>query len=329
VGGDWFDAMPLPDGKLGLVLGDVVGKGVSAAASMGQLRNALRAFSVDRLKPSSALARLNRLVDEALDTTFATIAYVVVDPATRVCRFASAGHPPPVLAFPDGRVELVEGGRGLPLGAGEAATYRQEAVELPAGTLLLLYSDGLVERRGHSIDEGLARLCDAVRDAPKDAERLLEHVLDTMVGSEERDDDIALLAARLLVVAPQPLDLRVQRRVESLDLVRDAVRVWLDGTPLGRTEAEDVMLATWEAFANAIEHALDPTGDTVQIRACVDGTTIRVVVEDTGRWAPASDRPDRGLGLRLIESTMSSVDVETSDGGTRITIEKRPAGAAN
>ena len=158
VGGDWFDAIRLQDGQLGLVVGDVVGKGVQAAATMGQLRNGLRAFSLDRMKPSSTLTRLNRLAEEIMDTAFATVVYVVVDGDARVCRYSSAGHPPPLVSFPDRRVEFLEGGRGLPLGAGTDTRYTQEIVELPVGTTLVLYSDGLVERRGESIDVGLERL---------------------------------------------------------------------------------------------------------------------------------------------------------------------------
>ena len=202
VGGDWFDAIPLPDGRLGLVVGDVVGKGVEAAAAMAQLRNGLRAFSLDRLKPASALARLNRLAGESLETTFATLAYAVIDPRKRICRLSSAGHPPPIVAFADGRVELIEGGRGLPLGVAPATRYRQTTVELPLGSILLLYSDGLVERRGHSIDEGLARVSEAVTDGPRHPEQLVEHIVERLVGSTERGDDIALLAFRLLAVAP-------------------------------------------------------------------------------------------------------------------------------
>ena len=204
VGGDWFDAIPLPDGRLGLVVGDVVGKGVQAASTMAQLRNALRAFSLDRMKPSSTIARLNRLAEEVVETAFATIVYAVVDPAAGVCRITSAGHPPMLVAYPDRRVELVEGGRGLPLGAGPDTRYGQAVIELPVGSVLLLYSDGLVERRGRTIDEGLEELKRAAADGPREPEQLVEHILNRMVGEEERGDDIALLAARLLAVAPRP-----------------------------------------------------------------------------------------------------------------------------
>ena len=327
VGGDWFDAFTLPDGRLGLVVGDVVGKGVQAAASMAQLRNAIRAFSVEPLRPSSALARLNRLAEDVLDTSFATLVYMVVDPATRVCRVASAGHPPPVVAFPDGRVQFLEQARGLPLGTGIESKYRQETVELPAGSTLVLYTDGLVERRGRSIDDGLADLRDAVGGAPKDPDRLLEHILEHVVGGGERGDDIALLAARVLTVAPGELDLHVPADLGSMDLVRDAMRAWLQGAPLGRADAEDVVLATWEACANAIEHAVGPTGRTVLVRASLLETRVRVVVKDSGKWAPYSIRPDRGLGLRLIRALSSSVDVVQDAEGTTVTLEKALTGA--
>ena len=328
VGGDWFDAVQLPDGKLGLVVGDVVGKGVQAAATMAQLRNATRAFSLERLKPASVLARLNRLADEMLDTSFATLAYLWLDPVSRICRMSSAGHPPPLVATPDGRVELLEKVRGLPLGTGMQARYRQETVELPAGSVVLLYTDGLVERRGQSIDDGLELLCNEVAFAPKDPDRLLEHILTYVVGSGERGDDIALLAARVLPVAPQPLELHVAGRLESMDVVRDALRAWLVGVDVDRSEGEDVVLATWEACANAIEHAVEPQIDLVAVTATVDDGCIRVVVSDSGRWAPPSTRENRGLGLRLIQSLMTSVDVDESDRGTTVRLEKSFTSAA-
>jgi serine phosphatase RsbU (regulator of sigma subunit)/anti-sigma regulatory factor (Ser/Thr protein kinase) len=327
VGGDWFDAIPLADGRLGLVVGDVVGKGVEAAAAMAQLRNGLRAFTLDRLKPASALARLNRLADESLETTFATLVYAVIDPKTRVCRIASAGHPPPIVAFADGRVELIEGGRGLPLGVAPDTRYKQTTVELPVGSVLLLYSDGLVERRGHSIDEGLTRVREAVGEGPRNPEQLVEHVVERLVGSTERGDDIALLAFRLLAVAPDPLDLRVPSDVEALALVRDSLRVWLEGTTATPADAHDLVLAAWEACANAVEHAHEPAAEHVTLRADLRNGLVRIVVEDSGSWKPPANRSDRGLGLRLMHSLMSSVDIARDDAGTRVTLEKELAGA--
>jgi serine phosphatase RsbU (regulator of sigma subunit)/anti-sigma regulatory factor (Ser/Thr protein kinase) len=322
VGGDWFDAITLPDGRLGLVVGDVVGKGVHAAASMGQLRNALRAFSLDRMKPSAVMARLNRLAEEVLDTTFATVVYVVVDPVAQVCRFTSAGHPPPVLVHADGRVELLEGGRGVPLGALVSAEYRQDLVELPSGAVVVMYTDGLVERRGSSIDDGLDRLCEAARTGPRDPEKLVDHLVEQLFGSDEREDDVAVLAMRVFAVAPQPLGLRLPRGPGSLDIVRDALRTWLGGVPLSQEDAGDVVLAAWEACANAVEHAHDPADDYVTVDARVNDSTVTLVIEDSGAWVPPAERTDRGLGLRLMRSTMTSVDIETNESGTRVTLTK-------
>ena len=322
VGGDWFDAIQLSGGKLGLVVGDVVGKGVQAAATMSQLRNALRAFSLDRLKPSSTITRLNRLSEEMLDSAFATILYVVVDPETGTCRFTSAGHPPPVVVYPDGRAELLEGGRGLPLGAAADARYGQGMVQLPIGGVLVLYTDGLVERRERPIDEGFELLRATAATGPRDPDHLLEHLVERLVGTNERDDDVALLAVRLLAVAPRPFELSVPSEEGSLDLVRGALRFWLDGTSLNRVDAHNVVLATWEACANAIEHAREPESDRICVRAEVTSSTVRVHVEDTGRWAPPADRVDRGLGLRLMHSLMSSVEITPSDRGTLVTFER-------
>ena len=321
VGGDWFDAIRLADGQLGLVVGDVVGKGVNAAATMAQLRNALRAFALDRMKPSSTMTRLNRLAEET-ETAFATVTYVVVDADAGVCRYTSAGHPPPLVAFPDGRIELLEGGRGLPLGAGTDTKYTQDVLELPVGTVLVLYTDGLVERRGQPIDEGFARLRQAVLEGPREPQKLVEHLLERLAESSERGDDIALLAVRLLAAAPRPLNLRVPSETGSLDLVRDALRSWVAGTELSRSDAQDVVLAVWEACANSIEHSVNARADELVVRADVTDSRIRISIADTGEWSPSTERVDRGLGLRLIHAMMSSVDIASTDEGTRVTLEK-------
>ena len=322
VGGDWFDAIPLAGGMLGLVVGDVVGKGVQAAATMAQLRNALRAFSLDQMKPSSTIARLNRLAEETFETAFATVAYLVLDPAAGVCRIACAGHPPPLVAYPDGRVELLESGRGLPLGAGPDSTYRQEVVALPHGAVLLLYTDGLVERRARSIDDGLDELRRVVQASPKDPERLVEHVLHELVGDGERGDDIAILAVRLLAVAPQPLHLRVPANLGSLEIVREALRIWLDPAPLEVDDAHDVVLATWEACANAVEHAQSPRDEFIDVFAEVVDSSVLIRVEDSGRWVPPVERMNRGLGLKLMHAAMTTVRFDSSAAGTSVRIEK-------
>jgi len=322
VGGDWFDAVTLPNGRLGLVVGDVVGKGVQSAATMAQLRNALRAFALDQMKPASTITRLNRLAYGVSESAFATLVYAVIDPEARVCRFTSAGHPPPLAVYPDRRAEFIDGGRGLPLGAAPDTSYPQDVIELPVGTTLVMYTDGLIERRHQTIDDGLEQLRAAALEAPGDPERLLEHVLDTLVGSADRRDDIALLAVRFLVAAPARLGLRLPNELDSLDVVRDALRVWLETAPVTKVEAEEIVLAAWEACANAIEHARDPAEETFRFSAELDELGVRLSIEDTGVWAPETTRDDRGLGLRLVRGLMSSVEIETGNGGTRVVLGK-------
>ena len=329
VGGDWFDAMLLSNGRLGLAVGDVVGKGVQAAATMAQLRNALRAFALDQMKPSSTMTRLNRLTDELSESTFATVVYAVLDPDTGVCRFTCAGHPPPLVVHPDGRAEYLEGGRGLPLGTSPDVRYRQQTVELPVGSTLILYTDGLVERRSEPIDEGLERLREAAEEASGEPERIVEHIIERLVGSGGRRDDIAVLAVRMLTVAPKPLELHLPSGERSLDLIRDALRVWLQHAPVTQLEAHEIVLATWEACANAVEHPhRGSENGSIGIVAELLGESVRVTVRDSGRWLPETGRPDRGLGLRLIRSVMSSVEIEQTESGTLVRLEKELAGQA-
>ena len=299
------------------------GKGVHAAASMGQLRNALRAISIERLKPPSALARLDRLASDALDASFATVVYAIVDPRAGVLRFSSAGHPPPVIAYP-GR------SRRAPRGRPRAPARHRPRREVPAERRRaarrkrrrLSTRTGSSSAAGARSTRGSTRSSPRCETGPKDAEQLLEHVLEQLVEGAERADDIAILAARFLPVAPQPLDLEVREPRSSLHLVRDAIRTWLEGTELDAPEAEDLLLAAWEVCANAIEHATIAFEEIVRIRAALDDSRIRIVVDDTGRFVQVQPRPDRGLGLRLAEHLSSALDITTTEDGTTVALEK-------
>jgi serine phosphatase RsbU (regulator of sigma subunit) len=219
VGGDWYDVIPLGDGRIGVAIGDVSGHGVRAAALMGQLRGTLRAYALEGHSPGRVLASLNRaavtftgLAPEQL----ATVAYAVVDPAAGNVRHARAGHPPLILVdeSSDGwEPRLLDGDAGLPLGVDEDARYPESAADLASGTWLLGYTDGFVERRDEAFDAGLDRLLDAIRGSARLA---LDAVLDELLESVPlpgNDDDIALIALRTeLTPAPTLLRLPVPRR---------------------------------------------------------------------------------------------------------------------
>ncbi|MGH9001240.1 MAG: PP2C family protein-serine/threonine phosphatase, partial [Acidimicrobiia bacterium] len=157
VGGDWYDVFALPEGRVGIVMGDIVGRGLAAAAAMGQLRSVLRASALDGTGPARVLDRVSALVETFEETDLATAVYGVFEPGTGVLRYASAGHPPPLVIWPDGTTGYLEGGRSTPLGM--PVPSREEAsVEVQPGCTILLYTDGLIERRDSSLDEGMAVL---------------------------------------------------------------------------------------------------------------------------------------------------------------------------
>ena len=328
VGGDWFDVIPLEGGRVGLVVGDVVGKGVKAAATMGQMRNGLRAFALDERRPAPAVSRLNKLLDSVSDAPFATLAYVSVDPRSGVCRYTVAGHPPPLLVSPDrdGGAEFLTGGRSLPLGVGNDVEYGQDVVELEPGALIVLYTDGLVERRDRSLDQGLERLRTAAADSSRDPDELLEEILEACIGDVERADDVAVLVMRFAERVVENLVLRLPAEPSSLVVVRERLRQWLAATPATVEEANDVVLAAWEACANAVEHAQAPEQDTFDVEASIVGTSILVRIQDSGRWKASEARPDRGLGLVLIRSLMDEIDVSPGIAGTVVTMERRVGG---
>jgi serine phosphatase RsbU (regulator of sigma subunit) len=194
IGGDWYDVISLPSGEVGLVVGDVVGHDLPAATAMGELRSALRAFAVSERSPAAVLARVNTVANLLQVTDLTTCLYAVVNPATRTVRWASAGHPNPLLVEPDGKGTLLHGDPGPPLGVTLHANYADRTCRIQPNGSLMLYSDGLVERRDQSITQGLARL-EAVCGPHTDPNTLLDQVVQALLGDESQsDDDVTLLA---------------------------------------------------------------------------------------------------------------------------------------
>ncbi|MGW0392200.1 SpoIIE family protein phosphatase [Streptomyces sp. NPDC003042] len=194
VGGDWFDVIQLPRGRTGLVIGDVMGHGIHAAAVMGQLRTAVRTLARHDVPPARMLRSLDAVVADLGEDEMATCVYAVHDPATGGCVVARAGHPPPAVVGADGRVTFLDGPPGTPLGTG-GQDFRTQEVPLPPGSLLALYTDGLIEARDRDLDEGLDRLARALEQADQPLEALCEHILAQLLPSAP-GDDVAVLLAR-------------------------------------------------------------------------------------------------------------------------------------
>jgi serine phosphatase RsbU (regulator of sigma subunit) len=200
VGGDWYDAVALPDGRLALTIGDVCGHDIRAAATMGQLCAAIRAYTLDSPEPAGVVARIEQFCAATDIGMFTTLIQALYDPTDHTLEFVRAGHPPPLLIDGDGSSCLVDM-RAVPPLACRAIDHQKLAaattrISLPPGSTLLLYTDGLVERRTWTIEDGLANLMAAVRDAPRhDPDVLCEHLIDEL--ADQPLDDTAVLALRV------------------------------------------------------------------------------------------------------------------------------------
>ncbi|MFJ6719102.1 SpoIIE family protein phosphatase [Streptomyces sp. NPDC091259] len=193
VGGDWFDVIQLPRGRTGLVIGDVMGHGIHAAAVMGQLRTAVRTLARHDVPPERMLRSLDAAVADLGEDEMATCVYAVHDPAAGSCVIARAGHPPPAVVGATGTVTFLDGPPGTPLGAG-GTDFRTEEVPLPPGSLLALYTDGLIETRDRDLDQGLGRLARALAQPGMPLEQLCDEVLERLLPSAPQDDVAVLLA---------------------------------------------------------------------------------------------------------------------------------------
>ena len=196
VGGDWYEVVALDDGQVAVTIGDVAGRGILAAAVMGRVRPALRAYALDGLDPAETLERLDRAMRESERPEMSTIFHLRFDPASGKGEYVRAGHPPALVRKPDGEVVVLEGRGTPPLGILEGTNFCQHPVELPAGSLLLLYTDGLIERRDAVLDVGLDRLKRALAEGPTDPQDCLDSLAEGF-GAEEIADDVAMLAVRL------------------------------------------------------------------------------------------------------------------------------------
>ncbi|GAA5080747.1 serine phosphatase RsbU (regulator of sigma subunit)/anti-sigma regulatory factor (Ser/Thr protein kinase) [Thermocatellispora tengchongensis] len=297
VGGDWYDVIPLPGHRTALVVGDVMGHGTRAAATMGQLRTAARTLASLDLPPSEVLFRLNRMTQDLDATQIATCVYATYDPITHSCAIARAGHVPPVLLRPDGSTELIELPPGLPLGIG-GDPFEMRQLTLPPGSVLTLYTDGLVESRDRDLDSGIRDLRRLLEYSHQDLEDLCDATIATQRPGDERDD-IALLLARVRDLSPSEyvtwtLPFEAQSAAEARRLVRATLRAWGQSAILDVTE-----LMVSELVANAVNHGTGP----IEL-SLLRGATLLCEVADRSpqrpvRWEPEAD-DEAGRGLNLV-----------------------------
>ena len=323
IGGDWYDTVLLPDGRIGIVVGDCVGRGLKAAAVMGQLRSACRALLLQETGPARTLMALDHFAAGIPGALCTTVFCGVLDPESGHLVYSSAGHPPAILAHPDGTTVLLDQGGSTPLAVRPGVRRPEAECDLPARATLLMYTDGLVERRRRPLTAGIDQAGEAVQAGRESAlDDLATQVMDRLAPAGGYDDDVALLLYR----HPAPLELTFPAESSRLAPVRKTLRGWLNQCGLPPQAVQSVLVAVGEACANAIEHGYCGSApDEVSLRAEALVGDLYLTVADTGHWkAPEPDvNAHRGRGVALMRAMMQQVTITPGPDGTTVDMHLR------
>lgn len=319
IGGDWSDAVALPSGRVALVVGDVVGHGLAAAVVMSELRGAVRALAA-RTQPQQLIAEMDVVVASLPGSQMATLAYVELDPCTGRLVYACAGHPPPMMVSASAPARYLWEGRSPPLGFGAGAPVVVGIDHLPPDSALVLFTDGLVERRRESLDVGLDRLAESALDPMAPPRALVAQVCAAVLHGPQ-EDDACVLAAR--VDDPNGFCAMFDGTPQALSGVRRRLGSWLDERRVGAADAWAVVLAMGEAMANAVEHA--GGNGAVLVTAAIDGDgAVHGGVHDSGQWSAVPAPGDRGRGLGIVRTLMDEVLVDRTERGSSVYVRRHP-----
>jgi anti-sigma regulatory factor (Ser/Thr protein kinase) len=255
------------------------------------------------------------------ESEMATLLYVVLDPADGMVRWVSAGHLPPLLIDVDEPPRFIEGGRSVPLGVMPFPSFGETSLRLEPGGTLVLYTDGLVERPGHNIDEGLARLAGALRRPREGPDEICDHLLRMLVPEGAAADDVALLVLRSVPMEDR-FSAEFPPQPEALSSMRSLLRRWLRHVEGTDQEIAEITTACGEAATNAIEHAGSGGGTPFEVLGRLEGREVDITVRDYGAWR-APREGDQGRGLSLMEALMDSVEVTPTHEGTSVRLRRR------
>ena len=331
-GGDWYDAVALTDGRVALVVGDVVGHGVAAAAAMGRLRS----VSHERLRSGAGLDQVMVALDafaaSVPDANAATVCALVLDPATGQLEYCTAGHPPPLVVSPDGRSRYLRHSGAAPLAT--TGEMRVAADHLEEGDLVVLYTDGILERPGRSPAASTVELGQMAADAaagphpPRSsgpAERVCQQALEGMTRRSGYADDIALLVAQV-TGPPAPLHLDLVADHRALPTVLEALATWLESMRVRELDHIVVQHAVEELVTNVVEHAYPTTGSPGWLMvdaALLPAGDVEIRFIDGGVWVPPYAGGARGRGLSMVRGMVDRLVVRGGDDGTVAIVRHR------
>ncbi|MFI5389029.1 MAG: SpoIIE family protein phosphatase [Candidatus Eremiobacterales bacterium] len=314
IGGDWYDAFDLPDGRTVLSIGDVAGHGLKAAVIVGEVRQTFRVAAMENRDPAAVLDMANRLLMLRPEPTMVTALFGIYDGKTFT--YASAGHPPPVLGTVEGMAEQLPIA-GIPLGVEPVEAQRSWTVTIPSGSLLVLYTDGLIEC-DRDVLGGERQVLDAVaHEAVRPSADPAAAIRERVLGPRQNRDDIAILALAVAEAPTEAIDLRFTAVPIASRLVRQSVSRFARTAGLADDQRFALNVAIGEAVNNVIEHGYLREPGTLSVRVVRDKRRIISTVEDSGVWRRAR-RDGRGHGLSIIRSLMDGVEVNMSQGGTTV-----------
>jgi serine phosphatase RsbU (regulator of sigma subunit)/anti-sigma regulatory factor (Ser/Thr protein kinase) len=318
IGGDWYDVLPVGHDRIGIIVGDCVGRGLSAAAVMGQLRSSARALLLTGTEPARLLEHLDAVAAFIPDAFCTTVFVAVLDVRAETLTYSSAGHVPAVLAAPNSQPQLLTDARSVPLAVHSDEPRAQAEAVLTAGSTLLLYTDGLVERRGEPIDAGIARVSAVLTqtmESPVDV--VADALLDKLAPAVGYDDDVAIVLYR----HPTPaLVIEIDAIPARLTHVRHELSAWLSRAKVPDSLAADIVLVVNEACSNCAEHAYrgQPPG-TMRVQASLEDQYVHIHVADSGSWkTPPADPGTRGRGILLMRTLSEDVELEGTAHGTTV-----------
>ncbi len=318
VGGDWYDAIHRPDGRVQLCVGDVSGRGIGAATVMGRHRHSFHAYAYECVSPADIIRRMLRHVagDEMV-----TVACVSFDPYTGELTYACAGHPPPLLYDEvTGDVQRLDGASAPPLGVAEAADIVEATLTVPGRATLALYTDGLVERRGENIDDAIDLLGRVIASASAVTPDAVIEEITAEIGAPV--DDVALLIVTADATRA-PFELELPAAPDMLPDLRRRLRTWLWHHRVESDESEEIVLAVSEACNNAIEHAYENREGTLRVSVRLEADVVLALVSDQGSWRDEQPSADRGRGKLLMSRLMDTAEIDTDATGTRVSMERR------